>query len=241
MEEKEKRIRVKIPMPSIALKRFIERTIKDDDFFLLALENPMGAMKECSVKLDTSAFIPSDFATLFGVLSGLREMIKKKNIKDLGFERIFGYAAEIHGASLRMEISQGFFKEWDNRDALAQKGKCFSALQNFEADRERSATSAKELCQSQEVRIEMEFVGVTTTSSETFRNQNREWDNADAVQTRRSETGTTKGFQKDGQRSLEDLLSGPLIHPQDLATISATCAAKFLPGKIVGNPFWICS
>ena len=49
----------------------------------------------------------------------------------------------------------------------------------------------------------------------------KEWDNADTVQTRRSETGTTKGFQKDGQRSLEDLLSGPLIHPEDLATISA--------------------
>ena len=97
MEEKGKRIRVKIPMPSIALKRFIERAIKDDDFFFLAIENPMGAMKECGVKLDASAFIPSDFATFFGALSGLREMIKKKNIKDLGFERIFGYERRFMG------------------------------------------------------------------------------------------------------------------------------------------------
>jgi hypothetical protein len=208
-------------VPSISLKRFIQRALDEDDFFAFALENPLGAMKECGARLQASSFIPADFAAFFGALAALKESMKNKDREPLSFEAIFGQGVEIRGASLRLETQRGFFKEWDNRDAFSETQKCFSASQSFEADRERSASSAKELCQSQEVRIQTLTVGETSKSSETFRSQTREWDNADAVQTRRTDQTSRANFEKDGSRTLEELLSGPLIHPEDLAAISA--------------------
>ncbi|MDR4506980.1 MAG: hypothetical protein MRJ65_01870 [Candidatus Brocadiaceae bacterium] len=217
----EKRISINIPMPSISLKRFIEKAVKEDDFFYFALENPLGSMKECGVNLNASSFIPDDFAKFFAALANVREFVKQKCIKDITFENIFGKEALMSGASLNAQITRGFMKEWDLKQAAFQQMKCFSANQSFESDRERGMTSAKELCQTQEVRVEQQFLGQTSSQSETFRSQNTQWDNADAVQNRMRETGTTRNFEKDGTRTMEDLLSGPLIHPEDLIAISA--------------------
>jgi len=220
--EKPRRLNFPLPMPSTSLKRFIERAIQDEDFFAFALENPLGAMRETGINLEVASFIPADFASFFGALSGLKETIRRKNVRELTFEGIFGQAAEIRGATLRAEIQQGFFKQWDQQ-AHQQREKCFSAEQSFEVDRERLATAAKELCQSEEVRVQatIEAVGETSRSAETFRQQNTDWDRADSVQNRRAETSNRRNFEKDGQRSLQDLMSGPLIHPEDLAALTA--------------------
>lgn len=64
------------------------------------------------------------------------------------------------------------------------------------------------------------MVGQTSQSSETFRGQSREWDNADSVQNRRSDTQSDRNFAQDGRRTLGELMNGPLIFPEDLARLS---------------------
>ncbi|MBM2834024.1 MAG: hypothetical protein HW406_1185 [Candidatus Brocadiaceae bacterium] len=119
-----KRISITVPVRSIGLKNFVEKAIKDDGFFRLALENPLGAMDECGVKIDESSIRAKDFAAFFGALSGVKEMVKKKNIKDLTFEGIFGKAFVEIGivafADQKSETSQSSNKEWSNKDAMRE-------------------------------------------------------------------------------------------------------------------------
>ncbi|MCZ7355584.1 MAG: hypothetical protein O8C65_01500 [Candidatus Methanoperedens sp.] len=132
--DKQKRISITIPVRSIGLKRFVEKAIKNDEFFLFALENPLGAMKECGVKLDASSFHPKDFAAFFGALSGVKEMVRKKNIKNLTFEGIFGQAAVIRGTHLMAETTKGFYKDWEI-GAYSQKQVLSTSDKYFEVDR----------------------------------------------------------------------------------------------------------
>ena len=108
---KENRIKFDLPLPSISLKKFIEKVLADDDFLSLALENPIGAMKECGVNLDTAKLIPTDFANFFGALDGLKVILKEKKVENLTFENIFGQNAQIRGAILDQEISRGFYEQ----------------------------------------------------------------------------------------------------------------------------------
>lgn len=239
-EAKEKRIRITIPLPSLSLKRFIEKAINEEDFFLLALENPVGAMSECGVKLDLAEFIPSDFANFFGALTGLREIVKKKPAEKLTFEAIFGHAAEIRGTLLMAEMNQGFFREWDHRKAFFQKELVISAFKNFEVDRDRRLLSFQRLEKLKELtalfKIELDFVVKTVEHAETFRYSDTDWAHPDSVQERRSTSAHTKEFKKDGIESWKDLVTGPLINPVDLAELAARIEAfvniqKGLQGK----------
>ncbi len=214
-EEKQKRINVNIQIPAVSLKSFIERVVKDDDFFSSALENPLGAMQECGVNVEASSVIPADFATFFGALAGLKEVIKKKNIKDLTFEGIFGRPADIRGSVLKADSFKGFFKTFA-KNAYTEKEKCFSFNKTFEEDVKRRLLSIKDLTTSQEIQIEMDFVLKTVEHSETFRMSNTDWAHPGSVQERRSNSAHTKNFA-----NLKDLFAGPLIHPDDLAAIAA--------------------
>jgi len=221
---KDNPIRISISLPSVTLRRFIEKLLKDEDFFSFALENPLGAMRECGVRPNAQAFIPADFATFFAAMSNLRELLQRKKVKreEMTFEKIFGRAAEMHGATLNAEITQGFSKAWDNRDAVSDKMKCFSASQGFEVDAGRQATSAKQLCQTLEVQQGTAFIGDTGASRDRFQGYDTQWDKADAKYHTESTRIMDKGFEKGGRRTLQDLLSGPLIHPEHLAAVSAT-------------------
>lgn len=122
----QKRIKITIPVKTVELKRFVEKAIREDEFFSSALENPYGAMKECGITFDLLA--PADFAAFFGALAGVKEMVRKNNIKDLTFEGIFGRPADIHDTSLpevyfadqKSETSSGSRTEWRNQDAIRE-------------------------------------------------------------------------------------------------------------------------
>ncbi len=212
--EKQKRINVSIQMPAVSLKSFIERVVKDDDFFSAALENPLGAMQECGVNVEASSVIPADFATFFGALAGLKEVIKKKNIKDLTFEGIFGRPAIIVGSVLMAETFKGF-KTMFAKNAYTEKEKCFSFNKTFEEDVKRRLLSIKDLAKSQEIKIEMDFVLQSREESRVTV--------ASDIQ-RREDISIHPHVHADQKKSfagLEDLFRGPLIHPDDLAAIAA--------------------
>jgi len=215
--DKQKRISITIPVRSIGLKRFVEKAIKDDEFFLFALENPHGAMKECGVKLDVSSFGPEDFAAFFGALSGVKEMVKKKNIKDLTFAGIFGQAAEIRGTYLVAETTKGIYKNWDI-DAYSQKQVLSTSDKYFEVDRGR--IGIKSILQKLETGLMTEIIGINTfadPSKETESGSNTQWDKQDAMRKTESINGWNKNFANDWG----DILGGPLIHPEDLAALAA--------------------
>jgi hypothetical protein len=217
------RISMQIKLPSVSLKRLVERMLADDDFLAHALENPLGAFREAGVNVDSRAFIPSDFGRFFAAVHRVRDFMQEKGEKPT-FEAIFGQAPRIGGTTLNAEAQRGFFRDWDMREAVANRTKSFSSDTRFEFGQDRGASSAQDLCQTQEVRqqvrIEASFVGVTEQSAETNRGRSTEWNNRDALTDRRSETYSTTSFKTDGKRTLDDLMNGPLIYPEDLARIS---------------------
>jgi hypothetical protein len=208
-------LRISIPIPSVSLKQFIERAIRDDDFFARAIENPHGAMEECSVKLQKSAFTPDDFATFFGALAGVREVVQRKDKSKLAFEQIFGHPAQIRGAVISAQVSQGFCKEWDNRGAFAQRMQSFSSAQGFDRGSDICGVGPA----SSRLVAELDGVSATFEHQETNNHTRTEWSTQEFQQSNtRSERGTSKSFE--GQGFL-DLLNGPLMHPTDLAAVSA--------------------
>jgi hypothetical protein len=216
--DKQKRISITIPVRSIGLKRFVEKAIKDDEFFLLALENPTGAMKDCGVKLDVSSFVPEDFAAFFGALSGVKEMVKKKNIKDLTFAGIFGQSAEIRGTYLVAETTRGIYRNWD-MDAYSQKQVLSTSEKYFDASgRPVTDKEAYVLALARSV-FAREGISFADPSKETSSGSNKDWKNdASAMRDTRSDTGWNKNFDK---ASWGDVLGGPLINPGDLAALAA--------------------
>lgn len=209
--------RISIPIPSVSIKQFIERSIKDDDFFARAIENPHGAMQECGVNLDKAAFLPSHFATFFGALAGVREVAQRKDKSKLSFEQIFGHPAQVRGAVLNAQASQGFCKEWDNRGAFAQRMQSFSSSQGFDKGSDLCGVSETDAQIGRSARIE--FVGQTFESQETNNHTRTEWSTNEFQQTNsNSNRGTSKNFEGQG---FYDLLNGPLIHPTDLAAVAA--------------------
>lgn len=220
----QKRIKIIIPVKSIGLKRFVEKAIRNDEFFSFALENPFAAMKECGVSLDL--VVPTDFASFFGALVGVKEMVKKNNIKDLTFEGIFGQAADIRGTYLMAETTKGFYKDW-NINALVEKGILSTIDKNFDV------SGATEVQESLAVELKREIHGVpldvqrlgiyfADQSSEKSSGSDKEWSNKDAMRDTRSTNGWNKNFDKAGWG---DVFVGPLINPADLAALAARIKA----------------
>jgi len=227
---KNDRIAVELPLPSSALKDFLKNIITNDDSFASALENPMGAMRQSGVNLNSSNLIPSDLATFFGAVAGLKQVIKEKKINDITFEKIFGQAAVVRGTILDAELTRGFFREWDNRDAFQDRTICVSTEHKFEALRERVGSSLKNALQQIDVKLKREvavdmqrdLVSQTFESSETNNHTKTDWSNPNDMQTNKgSDRGVSKSFEGTGKITVGDLVSGPLINPIDLIALSA--------------------
>ena len=237
------RIKFDMPLPTVSLKVFIERALRDDEFFDLALESPLAAMKECHVNLDTSRMVASDIATFLGALASLKEIVKEKQIKDLTFEKVFGKPADIRGSVIESERNQGFLKEWDNREAHTERDWCGSTNKTFAGDRtgarrtlsevvrERSIAELREQRVNITTESRRDWVAVRFESAETNNHTRTEWSNDASMQSdRRSDAGVNTTFEKDGKMPMEDALHGPLVNEVDIATISARldAAAKVL-------------
>lgn len=221
MEDKKKNRRIKfsIELPSVALKGFVEKALKDENFFIMALENPIGAMEKCGVNLELSAFAPEDFATFFGALAGVKKLIEKKKITDISFESIFGEAADIRGSYMMAEMDRGICQDF-NRGAFIEKGKMLSFKKEFSQDKGRKIAIFKNIQIAPELRIEIGGVGNSSQSSESNRGRDTDWDKRDAVATKGTREYSTKTFDS-VILSIEDIMRGPLIHPTDLASLSA--------------------
>lgn len=211
--------RISISLPSVSLKQFIERAIQDDAFFSRAIENPYGTLQECGVHLEKSAFSPDHFATFFGALAGVRELVQKDGKGAFTFERIFGYPAQVRGAVLNAQVSQGFCKEWDNRGAFAQSARSFSSSQGFDKGSDACGVGGADARATFNVATTFEGVGQTFESAQTNNHTRTEWSTNEFQQTNTgSNRGTSTKFEGQG---FVDYLSGPLIHPTDLAAVSA--------------------
>jgi hypothetical protein len=236
MPDHQKRITLSIQMPSIALLRFIEKVLQDDKFFESAIENPLATMKESGVRLNISKLAPRDLATFFGALAGVKDLIKKKQIKDITFANIFGQSAEIRGTTIMAETQKGMWSSF-NRSALTEKQMYAAAETNFETlqlgygDTEAKAVFTRV--------SNIRFSGVETTlalqkeypdtktSRETDRGSTFHFNADRGVGSQRdsvSDTYTTKNFGGVSvfePHIIEQILNGPLIDPGDLAAISA--------------------
>ncbi len=229
---KSDRIEIALPVPSISIKQFIEKSLQDDDYFASAVENPLGILKKAGINVNESEFKPSDFATFFGALAGLKEIIRTKDKKKLTFERVFGEPAQIRGSLIDAEINQGFCKEWDNKDAFVEKMKFISSGRNFEIHKEICGTgSPSEIYNLQYAekssqslsQIHKDWVSARFESSETWNHTDKDWGGTErhSQSQRGSNAGVSKNFESDGMGLFIDYLRGPLIHPVDLQAISA--------------------
>jgi hypothetical protein len=235
MNEKEKRIRISIQLPSIGLMNFIEKALQDDKFFEAAIENPLGVLKENGIRLNVRQVRPKDLATFFGALTGAREMIRKRNIKDIKFENVFGEAADIRGATLIAETDKGMWTKF-NRDAFADKEICSSVKVKFNSFRDIAGDTLADSQIYRESQVQREtnvfriaevsFAGAqeqfqSTDTGVTFHfdaNQGIGSKTSSSVDTYR--TQNFKGFGKIDE-VIEQIFNGPLINPADLSNIAA--------------------
>ncbi|MFH2092398.1 MAG: hypothetical protein ABIJ31_08545 [Pseudomonadota bacterium] len=231
---KNQRISIQLPLPSVSLQNFLEKLLQDERFFSLAIENPLNAMKKCGLNVETKTFTIQDFSTFFGAVAGLKDALKETDQKTLDFESIFGKPAEIRGSVLEAERFQGFYKEWDNRDALVDKQICRTTNRLFQVDRDRSGQKLTQTVrekmilalQNQDVKIshytqiQRDLISTTMESSETNNHTRTEWNTDTVMQSNtRSERGVNKNFE--GISMIEDIMQGPLINPVDLASVTA--------------------
>ncbi len=233
--ENQPRIKLSIRMPSQALSRFIERALQDDKFFESAIDDPLTALKGSGVRLDLAKLAPSDLATFFGALAAVKELVKKKQLREISFERIFGQAAEILGTTIVTETQRGMWTQFD-RNAFAARERCTSVNTRFEtlrealADRQLTTLAETDLRGGfirdrqliQLVQVMREGIGETVQSRETDRGVSFHFDADKGIGSSTSskiDTYSTKNFS--GISLIEQVMSGPLINPVDLVAIAA--------------------
>jgi|WetSurMetagenome_2_1015567.scaffolds.fasta_scaffold08906_5 hypothetical protein len=224
-----------IPILSMGLKRFVERMVKDDDFFSLALENPVAAMKEMGVNLDASKMEPESIAAFLGALSNVRDSLKNKNIKDFTFEKIFGQPATVTGVLIG-ETDQGICREFI-RSAYIKRLVIINRTKVFPLDRQIPSLIYRTAY--------VDVAGPTTipnatvainarvsASQQTEVGYNKSWEGKDAARTRGTHRVANVNF---GNFRLQDLLVGPLISPEDLnglaVQINASVSAREAAAK----------
>ncbi|MFW6437466.1 MAG: hypothetical protein ACOCZ7_00515 [Armatimonadota bacterium] len=224
------RIDLELPLPTVSLKRFILRAVRDDEFFEFALESPLKAMSEAGVELDIEEIAPSDFAGFFGALGRLREMLGEDERRSFRFEDVFGRDAHIEGAILAREVERGICRDWDRREALMKQSRFRAFTTNFERSAELDRLADLELLRPKsifhqrfsEMRLELDVGGIkaTSESSEKFRGYDKEWDSADAVQNRRATQNVSSSFEDARTMLGLDLLRGPLMRASDLVNVA---------------------
>lgn len=241
-KDKQKRIKFNVQLPSLALKRFIDKALVDDEFFDLALENPVSALKESGVRMNSTTISPADLASFFSALAGVKELVKNKKLKDITFEQIFGQSAEIVGSTILSETERGVFTQF-NRNAHIDKEICSSSKTSFQTLRDidkgilaqsQIQTQTRLLQQLQariQTKIEMDLVGSTEQSRETSTGVTFHFDHNRGIGSSTSSSIDTYRDKNFGGISLiEELFSGPLINPVDLVNL-ATQLSTFV--KIV--------
>lgn len=192
--EKDNRINKKINMPSVGLKNFIEKALQDDKFFEAAIESPLQFMKANGVNLNVETLTPKDLAAFFGALSGIKDLIKNKQIKDIRFENIFGESAELHGTNLMAEKDRGMYTQF-KRDAVAEKEICFSGKEEFDFKIAKPVSMTK--------------------AGSAFEPEDK-----NQLSIQHLEIGGKAGILDD-RTIIESLFNGPLIEPADLISIAA--------------------
>jgi hypothetical protein len=212
------RIDFELPLPSVSLKRFLLKAVRDDEFFEFALEDPLAAMAEV-------------FAGLFGALGRLREMLGDEERTKFRFEDVFGNDAHIEGAMLAQQVERGICRDWDQREALMKQSRFRAFTQNFQREAEFDRFANLELLRPRsafrerfaDIRAErgIEFIRDTSESAEKFRGYDKQWDQADAVHNTHSTQNYNKSFGGDGSSLVLDLLRGPLMRARDLAQVAA--------------------
>lgn len=223
-----KRISLQITLPSVGLKRFVERILSDEDFFALALESPVRAFAEAGLNLAEKDFIPADFAAFYGVLARLRTIAAREGIKAVKFEELFGQPADFDGATVCAQFRRGFYQDWGGRQAAMDKHRAFGASTHFVQD----AVGPRGVGLDESVRVgttaKIERDWLSETQDHHYQNysSDRKWDNTHGQETHK-EVGMTTGTTEDfGGRSIrQQFLHGPLIHPVDLARVTAKLGA----------------
>jgi hypothetical protein len=188
--ESEKRISISIKIPSAGLMLFIEKAMKDDNFFEAAIENPLQTLKENGVRLNVESLKPEDLATFFGALAGAKELIKKKKIEDIKFENVFGEAAELIGATIIAETNRGMWTLF-NRDAFIEKGMFSSSRVNFKTRLESLRSVFTEMFKDRMLDIKMSGQENIAVKVDTEANQYREV----AFLTQSSFAGKTESYK----------------------------------------------
>lgn len=230
----QKRIKLQIQIPSLALKHFIEKMLRDDDFFEIAIENPLAALKESGVKLNASDVKPSELAAFFGALAGVKDLISKKKTEEITFENIFGQAAEILGTTIVAETQKGMFTNF-NRNAFTDRemstavnynfqtlGEASSSVYSHISSEGQSVTQDRRVYFTTQTKAEFDLVGITTQYKETDRSTTFHFDHKQGVGSYYEssiDTYKSKGFS--GVSTIEQIFDGPLISPSDLVKIAA--------------------
>ena len=210
-----KKIGEGIPILSIGVKRFVERMVKDDDFFMYAIENPAAALKEMGVNIDASKLEPESLGAFFGALANVRDSLKKKNIKAFTFEKIFGQPAIIPG-NVAGEIDIGICKDFVKNAFLKRHVVIV-----------RSRFMPMEIDVPREIYSEI-YVGGYTPGKEGQKARvsesqnlevgyNKSWDGKDAATHQGSYRVVNVNF---GGLQIQDILVGPLISPEDLNVLT---------------------
>lgn len=235
--EKQGRIKLSIPMPSVALSRFIEKVLRDDASFEAAVEDPLAALQESGVRLDVAKLTPGDLAAFFAALASARGLLRKRQTSEISFEGIFGRAAEVQGTRLTAETQKGMWTQFQH-NAVTEREMHASASTKFEATQAllaetrltaataRDVTALRELDRTQllQVRVELEVAGASVQHRETDTGVTFHFDANRGVGSSSSskvDTYSTKNFDKAGMSLVEQLLVGPLINPADLRALAA--------------------
>lgn len=218
-------------MPSATLLRFIERALQDDKFFEAAIESPLEALKESGVRLDLARLSPSDLATFFGALAAVKQLAKKRQLREVSFEAIFGQAAEIPNATLARETQRGMWTQFQ-RSAFVEREMCATVNTRFETAREALAESHLSAAALRDQRLgllihtrlqaDLGGIGTSAQSSESSTGVSFHFDATRGMgssTSSHSDTYSDKNFA--GISVLEDLLNGPLISPADLLALAA--------------------
>ncbi len=222
-----KRLNFEMPMASLSLKRYIDKAIKDEEFFNFAVENPIGSLKQSGVNIDADQFAPEDFATFFDVIFRLRELIGKKDMSKVRFEEIFGVELIIPDICADFKTHRGFFREWDNRQAFFKQSRFMSSNKDFGIPRNRFsyryALSSREFDFDYKMLISPQRFGLEASSAkkETFQGYDKQWDSVDAKYNKESTQNYSKNFAEVGRLTMEEVLRGPLINPVDLKEVTA--------------------
>jgi hypothetical protein len=111
------RIQLSLPSPSQALVRFIERAIKDDDFFQLVMEAPGLMMKQNGINVSTKDITQKDLVNFVTAIVRVKKLMMDRSAQ-LSVETVFAPVRSSAGVAAYTYTNQsqneGWNKDWQN-------------------------------------------------------------------------------------------------------------------------------